>query len=350
MANTKSNKGNGSLIFTWVIIVLLLVGTFVVYKNYSDNTSKYITNEEVAQALSETFDKPVGRITEDDLKSIKGVLMYKDLPISYTGTTTTAMSAVEFYLEGYEEAYEAFYAEDVTEEQKATLTDPSDLSGYVTLTSTDILDDLAKPTGLTSFEVFNYSDDISDDAIIKFAADNYAELNKLSVDGYNLDDIASIEKIANLTELTISDKAIKDLNSLAKLTKLEKLTIYNSPELSDISALAGLKALKEITINGTAVSDISVLNNTSDIEKLDLSNNNITDVSALSSLDNEKITSLILTGNSIADYTSISHIDEIKVTKDAEEEEASQEDAEKVEEEADNSADETEDDSAEVEE
>lgn len=72
--NVKKNQGNGSLIFIWVLIVLLAVGTVGVLVNYRNNHSTIIESKELASALSVAFDKPEGKITTEDLESVEEVV------------------------------------------------------------------------------------------------------------------------------------------------------------------------------------------------------------------------------------------------------------------------------------
>lgn len=340
----KSNKkGNGSLIVTWVLIVLLAIGTFFVVMNYNDNHSDLIKNEEIALALTETFDKPIGRISEEDLASIEGVLFYKDLPFAMNGTTTQSMSAIEFYLEGYSDAVEAYNAEDITEEEKAKLTNPDTLAGYAQIMNTDILDDLKKLTNLKSFLVYNYGEKDTETDMLKFAADNYAGLEELTVFGYTTADFGVVSGLTNLTSLSVIDDAVTDISAVKSLAKLEILAINEAAELKDISAVAGLTGLKNLSVSGTSVADISAVAKLTNLEQLDLSNNKITDISALSALNNDKLEVLYITGNEIADYSPIKHLDADKVTSDEpEEEEEAEEESEASLEEAEETAEATE--------
>lgn len=326
MAKLRNKESNGSLIFTWVIIILLALATAAVVlshlnteREYRENHSTFIMNEEIANALADALDTPAGLITQEDLGKIEGAFVMLDMPISFGGNSQTTLSSVEFHLDGFKEANDAYYAEGVTDEDRKELVDPSTLAGYAYLSDANDLDDLKLLTSLKSFSAFNYGETVNTSYdFVSFAAENFKELDELIVSGFNT----------------------KDITPVKNLTKLETLAV-DGTELTDISVLSSVTTLKDLTISGTSVVDISAISALMNLEALNLSNNLITDISALSSLNNEKITSLTLTGNAIVDYTPVEHIDAEKITRDKTEAEKAAEDAAK--DSADDSANKAED-------
>ncbi len=285
-ANKK--QGIAGLIFTWILIILLALGAFGIFYYYKLNTSTLISNDQLAESLSVVLEKPVGKLTEEDVASIEG-LSYADY-----GTAAEIM----IYLPGYNAAYEAYNAEGVTEEQKKELTNPSSLTAYTTLSDVNIYDDLHLFKGITSINFLDLSGKMNENDILSIAAEN----------------------TPNLTTFSIRSYEVKDFSAVEKLPKLETLVIYDST-LDDISAISSLKNLKY----------------------LDLSETGLTDISALSSLDNDTIEVVYLTGNEITDWSPLDHLDADKVIKEVESEETT--DDSESSEETENADDTTEQDS-----
>ncbi len=285
MANyKKKNQGLAGLIFIWVLVILLAFGAFWVIRHYNLNNSTIISNDQLAETLALALDTHAGKLTEEDIASIEG--------ISYADYGTA--SEILLYLPGYNAAYEAYYAEDVTDEQKKELTDPSSLIAYTTLSETDIYSDLHLFKGITAFNFINGTDKMNENDVLTIAAENSPNLNSFSVRSY----------------------VVNDFSVVKNLPKLETLVIYDSA-LSDISAISELKNLKY----------------------LDLSETGLTDISPLSSLDNETIEVVYLTGNPITDWSPVSHLDQDKVIKEIESDESSEETDAETETETDTEAD-----------
>lgn len=267
--NVKKNQGNGSFIFIWVLIVLLAVGTVGVLVNYRNNHSTIIESKELASALSVAFNKPEGKITTEDLDSVEEVI-FNDIG--------TYGSIVNLFLDGYKEAYDAYNAEGITEEEKANLTNPSTLILQTQLTtSAPLINEIGLFKNLEGISALNQNGDVNSADLLAIAAEKYPNLREFVSYGYT----------------------IGDFSLVGKLTNLETLSVSGTP-LTDISAIANLKNLKV----------------------LDLSNTGISDISVLSSLDNEKLEALYLDGNNITDWSAVSHIDQDKITTGAEEENA----------------------------
>lgn len=183
-------------------------------------------------------------------------------------------SIVNFFLDGYKEAYDAYNAEGITDEEMAKLTNPSTLILQTQLTtSAPLINEIGLFKNLEGISALNQNGDVNSADLLAIAA----------------------EKFPNLREFVSYGYTIGDFSLVGKLTNLETLSVSGTP-LTDISAIANLKNLKV----------------------LDLSNTGISDISVLSSLDNEKIETLYLDGNNITDWSAVSHIDEDKVIKETE--------------------------------
>ncbi len=266
MANyAKKNQSNGSFIFIWVLIVLLALGTVGIFYSYSNNHSTIITDKELAASLSVAFDKPAGKITSEDLASIE------EISVTDIGASGTYIG---LRLDGYEEAYEAYNAEGITDEEKAGLVNPTTLQLSAQLAKSEtIFKELDIFTGLEVIYAQNYSGVTSETDVLAIAVEKFPNLREFVSYGYTVDDFSLVGKLTNLTTLSIS---------------------------------------------GTPLTDISAIENLKNLEILDLSDAGITDISALSSLDNEKIETIYLNGNEIADWSPIAHIDAEKIIKDEE--------------------------------
>ncbi len=262
MANyKKKNKGIASLIFIWVLILLLAFGTFWVINYYTSNHSSLIENQELAQSIAALSDKKAGKLTSDDFLNIEEIQFIELDNLIYASINAT----------GYADAYEAYNKEGITEEEKAQLVNPATLSTGLEISSKELAKYLPMFKNLKSLAFTNYNAVINDTDVISIAADNLTNLTELSLYGYTAENFSKISSLTNLTNLMVSGAPI-----------------------ADISAIESLKELKV----------------------LDLSSAALTDISALSSLDNEKIEMVYLTGNAITDWSPIEHLDAEKVYKE----------------------------------
>lgn len=283
MANyKKKNKGIASLIFIWVLILLLAFGTFWIINYYTSNHSSIIENQELAQSIAALSDKNAGKLTSDDFLNIEEIQFIELDNLTYAN----------FSAAGYSEAYEAYNKEGITEEEKAQLVNPSTLTTGLEISSKELIKYLPMFKNLKSLILTNYGAAVSDADVISIAADNLTNLTELALYGYTAENFSKVSNLTNLTSLSVAGAPIADISAVASLENLEIL---------------------------------------------DLSSAALTDISALSSLDNEKIEMVYLTGNAITDWSPIEHLDAEKVYK---EEPVVQEDTDN--EEADNAEDETE--------
>ncbi len=253
--NYSKQESKASLIFIWLLIILLALGTFFVVKSYNEQTSEIINSDALEIAFANTMGKPAGKITADELASVEGIDLYA------MGDTSLAI----YYLKGYSE-----------------VTSDADISKYIvqaTMSQDEFIEDFHLFTGITSFNIVNYS-----------GADFIFDMNKMPADSYK-----------NLESFYTSGVTI-DNNSL-------------------IGTHTGLKTLGISGANLVSIPDISNLTN---LENVDFSYNELTNISALSVLNNEKIQSVVISGNNIEDLSPISHIDEDKITNKIEDEETTE--------------------------
>ena len=299
MANrTKKKTGVAGLIFTWILILLLAAGTFAVIWNHTSTHSKFIANTGIADALAKGFNKGAGRVTKADVATVEGLTVYAYDEV--TSQTYGIKPSVSLYMPGYKEAYDAYYADGVTDEEKENLTNPSSLIVNADMDSLDYRDDLQYFTGLKRLFCVNLGD-TSDDDMLSVAVEYMPDIEEFASVGYSVENFADV----------------------AKLTKLTSLTVEGA-KIDDVSPVTALKSLKE----------------------LDLANNGITDISALSALDADTIENVYLNGNDITDWTPVEHLgDKVTTGLETEEEaaEETEENAEGEEETAEADSEETED-------
>lgn len=324
--NYSKKEGNASIIFIWILIILLAVGTLMVFRNFKDHNTSILKNTEVAAALSEAMDKPVGRISKEDIASVEGISLmlgtidYSSLvqnpdgTISLSSDSLSTIDQVIFLLKGYNE-------------QVQTGADSETLSNYMasaTLTDTNITDDLAMFTGLKVLELQNNTEEVVKFDLKNIPAESVKALDTLSLVGYEVEGFETVADMSALKTLYISNTKLEDVSAVKELTGLESL-LLEGEEITDASPVEGLTGLKNLYIDGTSIEALPDLTKLVNLENVDFSNNGLTDISALSVLDNEKIQSVNLIGNEIEDFSPIAHIDEKKVTKDEPEEEETEE-------------------------
>ncbi len=273
MSNYKKNKNSNTSIFTtWVLIVLLCVGTFFLMYNYSANHSKFLENTSFADTIGDAFGKGAGKVTHEDLSSVE----------SFTILDFGNAAIVNMGMDGYNDAYDAYNKEGITEEEKKALVDPATLIKSGEITDTNIYNDLKHFTGLTTAYYLNYTSVGIDRDVLAYSAENFPALTEFVSSGYIVKDLKPVESLPALTTLTVT---------------------------------------------GTPLSDISSVSTLKNLEYLDLSGTGLKDISALSNLDNSKIKTVYLTDNEITDWSPLDHIDADKVIKVVETEEDNKEES-----------------------
>lgn len=236
MAKTYSKEGKASLIFIWILIILLAVGTFYVCKSYTEKSSEIIESDAVEAAFSTTMKKPAGRITAEELAAVEGVDFYA------MGESSLAV----YYLKGYAE----LGAED----------DASSYMVQATLSYEDFLKDLDLFTGINSFAMQNFLGESVIFDLAKLPADTYKNLETFYTSGITVDNSNLISTHTKLKNLRISDAGLVNIPDISALKDLETVD-FSSNEISDISALSTLdnEKITNITIYGNKIEDYSAI-------------------------------------------------------------------------------------------
>jgi len=353
--NYAKKEGKASLIFIWILIILIAVATFFVVKNYKDNHSDLLKNDNLAAAFSEALEKPIGKITANDLAAVEAVAFIKEDADMTSGSITLNSDTPVDYVD-----YAIFY---VGEKEIPVSMDQDDFILHLPLFTGIKEISVGKNSYRLSFGMDDGDDSVFDLSVL--SADKFKNLETISAQYFDVKGFDTVASHTGLKNLFVYNAGITDISPVKDLTKLESL-VFNGAEIKDISALAnltelkslnadvegvtdisvvkGLTKLETLALSGTGITDISAVaelaslkslavTNTSvatlpsfekltNLEELNLSANKLTDITALSVLSNEKITSIDLTGNDITDYTAIAGIDESKIQKDPEETDA----------------------------
>ncbi len=313
--NYSSKESNGSLIFIWILVILLAVGTFFVVKSYGDNHTDIMKNTEVVQLIADKTGKNLGDITKEDIAGIEVLsvssqidymqLMQPDGTISISPDQTLPyVSYVTLGLKGFSEASDE-------EAENYVVSYVGDFSS--------IKDDFALFTGIKELELVDYAGLAPEFDFSTLSADAYKNIEALTVIGYNVKNFANVADHKNLKALSISEIGNEDFANVKNIAGLETLYVEGTA-LSDASAVEGLTALKNLTVTGTSIKNIPSLEKLVNLETVDFTNNALKDIAPLSALNAEKITKVSITGNEIEDFSPISHIAEDKIVKDTPEE------------------------------
>lgn len=243
--NYAKQEGKASLIFIWILIILLALGTFFVVKSYSEQSSKFISSDAVEAAFSQTLGKPAGKITESELSSVEGVDFYG------MGDSSLAI----YYLKGYNEA--------TTEE---------DVSKYIvqaTLSQDEFMEDFHLFTGIKTLSIMNYSGESFIFDMADVPADTYKNLEEFYTASVTVDNSNLINTHKGLTTLGLAGAGLTSIPDISGLENLAVLDLSNN-ELTSIDSLASL--------------------NNEKITNIYLTGNKIEDYSPIAHIDEEKIT------------------------------------------------------------
>lgn len=234
MAKNYSKEGKASLIFIWILIILLAIGTVYVYKSYTEKSSDFIESEALEEAFSTTMGKPAGKITMEELAGVEGIDYYA------LGDTSLAV----YYLNGYSE-----------------LTSDDDAAKYIvqaTVSNDDFMKDIDLFTGINSFTIQNYSgtDFIFDMNTIP--AETYKNLETFYTSNVTVDNNNLIATHKNLKTLGLSSAGLVNIPDISALENLESVDFsYN--EITDISALSVLdnEKITSVVLSGNKIEDLS---------------------------------------------------------------------------------------------
>ena len=151
-------------------------------------------------------------------------------------------------------------------------------------------------------------------------------LEKLTMEGHQLDSLNVLSSLANLREIHFSNCRFPadDLSIIARMPYLQKLTLSNcglstiaalsnaqslvyldlsNNTLRNLEPLSGMATLKELYLQHNAVTGLDALCSLAELTRLDISYNSVTDLSTLPQC--QKLTWLNAGHNSISDLTGV---------------------------------------------
>ncbi len=243
--NYSKQESKASLIFIWILILLLVVGTFFVVKSYNDQTSKFISSEGIETAFSETLGKPAGKITKDELATVESAQLYA------MGDSSLAV----YYLKGYND-----------------LAEDEDASKYIvqaTLPQDEFIGELGLFTGIKTLDIMNYSGENLIFDMAKIPADTYKNLEEFYTSGVTVDNSDLVNTHTGLTTLGLAGAGLTSIPDISALSNLEVIDLSDN-ELTSVAGLEGLDNEK--------------------ITNIYLAGNNIEDYSPIAHIDEAKIT------------------------------------------------------------
>lgn len=126
----------------------------------------------------------------------------------------------------------------------------------------------------------NYDID-SDNKITEYDMKN---IEKIYLNGLNIQDLSGLEYATNLTFLDLGNNNLSDISLLSNLTNLTELYL-NYNDIEDISPLNNLTCLKILYLSNNKISDISTLENLTNLKSLDIADNNISNIEVLEKLN-----------------------------------------------------------------
>lgn len=187
--------------------------------------------------------------------------------------------------------------------------------GGIIFTDTDLEDDIAAilfSLGVNTFANVNPFE-LTGNGFTSYSGDNmgfnnlsgleYAtDLETLSLEMNNIEDIGPLATLSNLTSLSLSGNRIKDLTPISNLGNLETLHLEFN-EITDLTPLATLTNLTTLTLSGNYIQDLSPLSGLTNLEMLYLDGNMIADVSPLQGLTN--LNTLLLDWNQIGSISPL---------------------------------------------
>ena len=127
-------------------------------------------------------------------------------------------------------------------------------------------------------------------------------LQELALGGNQIIDITPLHQLTNLQELDLSRNQIVDLTPLNQLTNLQELTLGRN-QIVDITPLNQLTNLQWLYPDGNQIVDLTPLNQLTNLQELGLSRNQIVDLTPLNQLTN--LQELWLGDNQIEDLAPL---------------------------------------------
>ncbi|WP_338631902.1 leucine-rich repeat domain-containing protein [Clostridium baratii] len=151
-----------------------------------------------------------------------------------------------------------------------------------------------------------YRLDLSSKNITNLEGIQYCDnLEVLSADKNQINDLSPLAKLTNLTSLGLSENQISDITPLANLTNLTGLNLaYN--QVSDVTSLKALSKLDYLIILHNQIVDIKPLENLTNLTRINLDKNQINNITPLANLTN--LTNLGLSENQISDIIPLANL------------------------------------------
>lgn len=128
--------------------------------------------------------------------------------------------------------------------------------------------------------------------------------------GYDADRVIYSDSLWNITDLTLSE-SVGSCTDLKWLPNLQRLTV-NGAELDDPAAISGCKTLQSLTVNGSTVSTevLKAIGSLTELSSLSLNECGISSITPLAGLTG--LTSLDLSSNAIRDISALSELTNLK--------------------------------------
>lgn len=133
-------------------------------------------------------------------------------------------------------------------------------------------------------------------------------IRQLNLSKNSLTNIDSLSKLTAVTSLDISGNSISDFNTLLSLKAVEDLKL-SSNKIADLSGISVLSGLKNLYIAENLITDIAPLSQVRSLSILDLSKNNIKNLDPISKLS---LTQLILSNCGINDLMPLAGLNTLK--------------------------------------
>ncbi len=139
----------------------------------------------------------------------------------------------------------------------------------------------------------------------------FKNLNTLSIENFDINDLSPITKLQNLEHLTFKSNKLShtDLTPLTYLPKLISLTI-TSNHINNLETISNLRKLEELSLFINEVNDISNLSELKNLKILNIGANSINNIDALAPL--KKLEILILNYNDIDDFSVLKNLTNLK--------------------------------------
>lgn len=129
-------------------------------------------------------------------------------------------------------------------------------------------------------------------------------LEKLTIEGHNLDSLDVLSSLTNIQEIHMVNCRFpsEDLSVLVQLPYLQKLTLSNCG-LSTIAALAGAKSLVYLDLSHNTLRNLEVLTPMTTLKEVYLQHNAVTGLDALAPLT--ELTRLDISYNAVSDLSTL---------------------------------------------